>query len=306
MQPQLTLRIVIVNFNTSNALRKCIVSLLESKLTSLKLELRIVDNHSTDDSLDFIDEINFQNIEFQLIKNNANLGFGKACNQGAENFTGKYILFLNPDCFLSEDVLEKTINYFQNNGKENVGIIGIKQLDERLAVSTSYANFPSNYSLLISILKLDILFPKYFKSSLISPRATSCIEVDQIMGSFFLVKNDLFLILQGFDEQFFMYYEEVDFSLRASNVGAKSIYFPFVTAIHIGGKSSENFIAERLFYNLKSRWLFWKKHMNFISQFIYLFIFILEFILRVSSALVSFNFNFLKNTLKSYYFLFSK
>jgi GT2 family glycosyltransferase len=301
-----SLRIVIVNFNTSEALQKCIDSILKSLYRNLKLELRIVDNHSTDNSLEFIDKYEFLDIDFQIIKNNLNLGFGKACNQGAENFTGKYILFLNPDCFLSEDVLEKTINYFQNNGKENVGIIGIKQLDERLVVSTSYANFPSNYSLLISILKLDILFPKYFKSSLISPSATSCIEVDQIMGSFFLVKNNLFLKLQGFDEQFFMYYEEVDFSLRASNVGVKSIYFPFVTAIHIGGKSSENFIAERLFYNLKSRWQYWKKHKDVFALIIYCLIFILELFVRLFLALITLNLKSLSNTLKSYFFLMTK
>lgn len=300
---KVSLRIVIVNFNTSDALEKCIESIIKSNIENIDLQLRIVDNNSSDNSLEFIKEYDFNQIDFQLIKNNSNLGFGRACNQGASNFNGKFILFLNPDCFLNNDVLIKTLNYFESVVSENVGIIGIKLLDEQLNVTTSFANFPNNLSLITSILKLDKLFPSQFNPILVAPTVNNTIEVDQIMGSFFLVKNDLFLKLAGFDETFFMYYEEVDFSLRVRKLGLKSKYYPFVHAIHIGGKSSNNFIAERLFYNLKSRWQYWLKHMDLFSLIVYIFIFIMELFIRLFVALLTFNFKSLKNTILSYILL---
>ncbi len=90
-------------------------------------------------------------------------------------------------------------------------------------------------------------------------------EVDHAMGSFFLVRNILFKKLQGFDERYFVYLEDLDFSLRAKQAGFVSYYFTDAAAYHKGGGTSEQIKARRLFYSLHSRILYWYKHFNWAA-----------------------------------------
>jgi GT2 family glycosyltransferase len=126
-------------------------------------------------------------------------------------------------------------------------------------------------------------------------------EVDQIIGAFFLVRRSLFGALGGFDPRFFVYFEEVDFSLRACQAGYRSFYLATATAYHKGGGSSQQAKATRLFYSLRSRLLFGFKHYPFLEAFTLAFLTLtVEVAARLFAALGSMSLSKLVETLQGY------
>jgi GT2 family glycosyltransferase len=141
-------------------------------------------------------------------------------------------------------------------------------VDDSGAFATSCARFPVLSIFFGQMTGVTRLFPKWFPSHLMSE--SECLEsreVDQIIGAFFLVRRPLFEALGGFDLRFFVYFEEVDFSLRARQMGFRSYYLADTTAYHKGGASSQQAKAARLFYSLRSRLLYGFKHYSFLEAF---------------------------------------
>ncbi|WP_404303060.1 glycosyltransferase family 2 protein [Alicycliphilus denitrificans] len=243
--------IVVVNWNSGSQLKLCLDS-----LSSTVIEKKIViDNFSSDDSAKLIADFH----SVTLILSCTNLGFGKACNLGAEHAQGEFLLFLNPDAAVYPGTLEKSLAFMQDPRNADVGICGVRLKDETGHVARSCARFPSPWGFVAHALGLDRLFPRLGHSMAEWPH-DSTRDVDQVIGAFFLVRRSVFDALGGFDERFFVYFEEVDFSRRARQAGWRSVYLADVQAFHAGGGTSNQVKARRLFYSLRSRLLYAHKH----------------------------------------------
>ena len=248
--------IVIVNWNTGLQLRECVDSVLRC-CGDLAARLYVVDNGSTDGSLDGIEDLP----GVSVIRTGENLGFAAACNIGAAAGDSPYILFLNPDTRLEADSLSVPLAFMERPENARVGICGIQLVDEQGEVSRTCARFPTLGRLTISALGLDKL-PGLRSAGMRMDDwdHESSRRVDQVMGAFFLIRRSLFSLCEGFDQRFFVYFEEVDLSLRAKLAGYDSWYLTGAQAFHAGGGTSRQVKDYRLFYSLRSRLLYGFKH----------------------------------------------
>ena len=254
-----SLDIVIVNWNTGHHLQACLRTIAASDRRGWRLgSVVVLDNASVDKSSDCLD---LGDLPATIVRNEENRGFAAACNQGATGLAGDYLLFLNPDTSLAPDALALTLAFMNEPGQQNVGICGVRVLDSAGNPGVSCARFPTLSTFVGQATGLNRLMPRLFKPHHLSAdecRATR--DVDQVIGAFFLVRRDVFDLLGGFDERFFVYFEEVDFSLRAHQRGYRSVYFAGASVLHHGGVSSGQVKATRLFYSLRSRMLYGFKH----------------------------------------------
>ncbi|MHB8759489.1 MAG: glycosyltransferase family 2 protein [Thiobacillus sp.] len=253
------LDIVIVNWNAGSLLQDCVRSIGEARQDGSRLgRVVIVDNGSTDGSLESLASAS---LPLRIIRNRDNKGFAAACNQGAQDSSADYLLFLNPDTRLFADSLSVPLAFMEAALNQSVGICGIQLIDEHDEVSRSCARFPTPRMIFSKIFGLDRLLPRIFQSHFMEEWGhKENREVDHVIGAFFLVRRHLFEQLNGFDERFFVYLEDLDFSLRAKKSGWTSHYLADARAYHKGGGTSEQVKARRLFYSLRSRILYGYKH----------------------------------------------
>lgn len=250
------LDVVVVNWNSGAQLRACINSIAKYGGEYVSQTI-VVDNGSIDGSEGSVDGV----ANVTMIRAGTNLGFGKACNLGAQKASAEYILFLNPDAALYPDTLANAMCHMQKPSNLQVGICGVQLLDERGQVSRSCARFPSPERFLAHAAGMDRFVPTLGHAMAEWDHAQiRC--VDQVIGAFFLVRRHLFVSLRGFDERFFVYFEEVDFSYRASLAGWSSVYLADTQAFHAGGGTSHQVKARRLFYSMRSRLLYAGKHFS--------------------------------------------
>lgn len=254
--------VVIVNWNAGVQILECVNSVVEFGGEYVD-DIIVVDNNSSDNSAKLVADIP----QVTLLSSSENLGFGKACNFGAARSRSPFILFLNPDARLFETTIEKVISFFQGTGNEPVGICGVQLIDENGHVARSCANLPSTWSLIVHAVGLDRVIPSIGHRLRNWDHSSTC-EVGQVIGAFFFVRRNLFDALGGFDEDFFVYYEEVDFSCRAKHLGWSSFYLAEVQAFHSGGGTSCQVKAKRLFYSLRSRIIYSFKHFNLFGALI--------------------------------------
>ncbi len=298
-----TLRIIVVNWNAGEQLRDCIDSISQAKQEGFFLsKVVVVDNSSKDDSLFGIGELG---VPVSVIRNKKNLGFAVACNQGASDSTEDYLLFLNPDMRLFESSLAEPIAYMQRQENTDVGVAGIQLVDENARVARSCSRFPSLGIFLAQSLGINRL-PRlrYLTQSMAEWAHDDTQPVDQVIGAFFLIRRSIFESLGGFDQRFFVYFEEVDLSYRASKLGFLSVYLTETQAFHVGGGTSSKVKAHRLFYSLRSRLLYGFKHFTPLQAWLLLLItIILEPCSRVLFALAKGSRRDACHTLKGYWML---
>ena len=290
--------IVIVNWNAGKLLRDCIDSIVKYKNNNIGSVI-VVDNASTDDSMSLLPK---DKSYIKLVNEEINNGFGKACNIGARLTNSEYILFLNPDTVINETSIDGVIEFMSKENSSNIGICGI-QLKDDSGISASCSRFPSIGNIISSSIGLSKIFPRLgapmndFSHELNK-------EVDQVMGAFFLIRSNLYEECLGFDERFFVYYEEVDLSKRVNILGFKSMFFAESNAYHVGGGVSQQVKAKRLFYSLRSKSQYSKKHFNYFSNLvIYLSLFLIELPARVIFSLLKLDFKALMETLSAYMML---
>ena len=254
------LDIVIVNWNAGNKLFECLDSVRRS-ITDPSFQLAkcvVVDNASSDGSLD---RIRNMELPLELVENTANKGFGFACNQGARCGAGKYILFLNPDVRLYPESLSGAVSFFESYTEEKIGILGIQMVDQNGAIHRNVARFPTPQSLIYQMFGIDRLWPRRFPPHFMTDWShLDSRVVDQVPGAFFLVRRSVFEGLNGFDERFFMYFEDLDLAYRAHLAGWVNYYLSSVRAFHHGGGTTDQVRALRLFYVLRSRVIYTAKH----------------------------------------------
>jgi len=291
--------IVIVNWNAGKLLYECVESIMHYGEPFVSTVI-VVDNNSCDNSQSFIK--NLSNVT--LIQAHENLGFGKACNLGASHCESEFVLFLNPDASIYPDTLKNILVFM--NAKENlkVGICGIQLYNKNGDIARSNSRFPSVTGFLSHSIGLSKAFPA-LGNTMSEWDHSSTMTVDQVMGAFFLVRRHVFKELDGFDEQFFVYYEEVDFSFRAKHLGWSSVYFAGAQAFHVGGGISQQVKAKRLFYSRRSRIQYVCKHFNVpkITLVLFATLFI-EPVARIVLAIGNRSFASIKETFSAYAMLY--
>lgn len=251
--------IIIVNWNAGEQLQQCLDSIAAADRSAFALAaVVVVDNASTDRSADHLAS---RGLPLRVIHNAENLGFAAACNQGAAGVGTDYLLFLNPDTRLEPDSLDGATAWMEVPEHAATGILGIQLVDDEGTVSRSCARFPTVASMLAKVLGLDRLAPAWFRGYVMEEwdHATSR-PVDHVIGAFYLIRGGLFAKLGGFDESFYVYFEDLDLSRRARAAGFPSYYLAEVRARHTGGGTSARIKSTRLFYSLRSRMIYARKH----------------------------------------------
>jgi len=195
--------------------------------------------------------------EITLLRNSENVGFSKSNNQGVAKAVGEYILILNPDTVIAEDTLEKIISYAES--KKNFGALGVKFIDGTgKFLPECKRNFPS---VKIASQKLLGFSNKYYANHIDENENR---EADILTGAFMLLKRDVYLKIGGFDEDYFMYGEDIDLSYKLSLEGYSNHYFGGTTIIHYKGESTvKDLHYLKNFYGAMQ--LFYKKHFKINS-----------------------------------------
>lgn len=245
--------IIIVNYNGGEVLLGCLES-LEKSSPSIAHEVILVDNCSTDGSPDLVEQ-RFPNV--LLIRQPQNRGFGAGNNVGARFAKGEFLFLLNPDTILSEDILPHLIEIMQQD--PTVGIVGPKLLnpDGSLQLSVSPAlSIAGEYQ----ARKQAKSYQSLRNKTLISQKFNDIQEVDIVVGAAFFIIKSLFDSIGGFDENFFMYFEESDLCRRVQDNGWKIIYTPKVSLIHLKGYSSQEFFNTIIVEYRRSQIYYYQKH----------------------------------------------
>lgn len=263
----LQLSIIIVNYNVKYFLEQCLCSVIKA-CTNTEAEILVVDNNSTDGSKAFFAN-RFPLVNF--IWKDANLGFAKANNEALKLAKGEKILFLNPDTILPEDCLVKCLQFF--NQQKNIGALGVRMIDGAgNFLPESKRGFPSAFtsfckmSGLISLFPHSKIFAKYYLGHL--PESESN-EVDVISGAFMMVDKKVLGAVGSFDEDYFMYAEDIDLSYRLQKANCKNFYFADTTIIHFKGESTTRQSVEYLNNFYGTMVLFVKKHYPKLSGSLY-------------------------------------
>jgi GT2 family glycosyltransferase len=293
------LSIVIVNWNAGQYLLDAIssINLFHQGLT---LEIFVVDNASTDNSVQQLEKIDNLNCDIFIIRNSDNLGFAAACNLGAQRAKGDFLLFLNPDAALFSNTLPTVFEFMNQIANSDVGICGVQLVDSVGNVSRSCTRFPTTLGLVWHAIGVDRLFPRlgHFMSEWDHGQTR---EVDHVIGAFFLIRHSLFLKLHGFDERYFVYLEDLDLSCRAHKLGWRSIYLTDAQAFHVGGGTSAQVKAHRLFYSLRSRQLYAFKHLSWLgANSVLFFSLFVEPISRICFAALRRSWSGVTETLRAY------
>jgi GT2 family glycosyltransferase len=244
--------VVIVNYNVRYFLEQCILS-VQAASTKITTEIIVVDNNSTDESCTVLSE---KYPEVVLIQNKENVGFSKANNQGVKIATGNYILILNPDTIIAEDTLDKIVAY--SKVKRNLGVLGVKLIDgsgefapeSKRGIPTPNASFNKLFG--ISSKRTG----KYYATHL-DENESGIIKVAS--GAFMFIKRTVFNEVKGFNEDYFMYGEDIDLSMKLLNKGYQNYYYADTQIIHFKGESTPKDLKYLNYFHQAMR-IFYKKH----------------------------------------------
>ncbi len=258
----ITLTVGIVNYNTKIHLKKCIASISKNP-PKCSYEIIVVDNASKDGSKKFLKKIQRENIK--VILNKKNIGFGAACNQIASAQKSSYILFLNPDVEVEKDGIDKLLNSLKGNKK--VGVITGKLLFPDGSLQFSCRKSPTILRVLFG---RESVLRKIFPNNIIS-REFLMTDFDYnkiqfpdfIRGAVMLFKMDVFKKIGGFDEKFFLFFEDADICQRLKKMNYKIIYLPEAIFYHsLGESTKKQKIRTKITINI-SMFYFIRKNMNY-------------------------------------------
>ena len=264
------LSIIILSYNTKDITRRTIDSLLETlKKTKLSYEVIVVDNNSTDGSQDML--LTYPRQIIRLLFLHKNVGFGKGNNKALALAKGKYILYLNSDVIHENVNYDTLISYMDTH--TDIGALTVKVVLTNGQIDpASHRGFPTIWRSFTYYAKLEKLFGKVtgvnklfggYHLTYLDVQKTH--EVEAITGAYFLTRKSLMEQLKGFDEDFFMYGEDLDLAYRVKEAGYKVLYYPRYTVTHLkyqSGIKTENTTIrkeiKRHFY--QSMMIFYKKH----------------------------------------------
>lgn len=273
------LSVVIVSYNCRDFLRLCLDSLLWAKRDDI--EVIVVDNASTDSTVQLLKN-DYPTVV--VVENSENVGFGKACNQGMQIAQGRYLLMLNPDTIAPEDLADRVYSFMDSH--LDCGAMGVYMADgcgnylpeSKRMVPTLFNSF-CKFSGLARLFPRSGLLALYYAGH-IRPDQTA--EVEILAGAFMALRREAVEAVGGFDEDYFMYGEDVDLSWRMVQLGWKIYYNPEITIIHFKGESSSKAPSSiKAFY--KAMETFYAKHYDIGSRGL------LMLLVRISARLLLLN-----------------
>ncbi len=259
-EKSVTFSIVIVNYNVREFLDQALKSVV-SALQGQSYEIWVVDNASSDGSVDFVQT---QFPQVHLLANRVNVGFARANNQALAQCRGRYICLLNPDTIVEEKTFTVLQSFLERHPQ--AGAVGCKVLNPDGSLQLACRrSFPTPWVAFSKIIGLAALFPKSrifgrYNLTYLDPEQTA--EVEAISGSFMLIRKEVLDQVGLLDETFFMYGEDLDYCYRIRAKGWKIYYVPETRIIHFKGESSKKspFEQRSLFYQAMR--LFVRKHLH--------------------------------------------
>lgn len=268
--------VVIVTFNSAKTIKSCLFSVDELK----DVEVIVVDNDSSENTIEEIKK--FQKVK--LIENRENLGFGKANNLGVKNSNGENIFFLNPDCVVEKDTVKILTDFLADN--KDVAVVGPKLLNSDGSLQKEISPFPTFLSEIMVLLRLHrltffqkLVYPNYDYSKIQ--------EAEHLIGAALLVRKNIFEDLGGFDENFFLWFEETDLLKRIKKSGYKVVYFPGTSVTHSLGQSTRrvNFLKKQTIWD-KSLIYYFRKHKGWVKLLALLPFIVLSYPAALVSVLI--------------------
>lgn len=251
------LTVVIVHYKATEHLRSCLRSLCDKNCKVI-----VVDNHSQDGSENML-RGEFPHVN--LICNDENLGFAKACNQGVQLADTPYILLLNPDTLVLPEALDKLVSFM--DGHPQAAAAGPRLLNQDGTVQHSAYNFPgyvwvpAHFSRLGPWFRAVPFFRKALQRFLLYfIQEAKMIEVDWVTGACLLLRREALAEVGLLDESFFLFFEEIDWCRRAGEKGWKVYYFPEAEVVHFLAKSAEKNPDVAYLERYRSMLYFYKKH----------------------------------------------
>jgi GT2 family glycosyltransferase len=215
---------IILNYKTPHETLACVDALLAQTISE-EIEIIIVDNDSRDSSVEILRSLLGKEKPIKLMQTEKNIGFSGGNNLGVKTASGDYILIVNPDTTLEKDSLEKMFNFL--NSRDDIAIVGPQLVFPSGTIRDSYRTFPTILDIIIKRTPLSIFFPKRMRDYLQwdkSPYETR--EVDWLVGACMFIKKDFFEKIGGFDERFFLFFDDTDLCKRCRLNGKKVVYFP--------------------------------------------------------------------------------
>lgn len=247
--------VIIVSYNSEDFIEKCLNSLLKN--ISDNCEVIVIDNNSTDQTVNklkkFLPKIT-------LIESNENLGFSKGNNLASKKAKGEYLFFLNPDTEMLEPVLNKLIDF--SNSKEDIGIVAPKLVMPNGKSQESVRKLPTLWGAIKEyIFNIKHTFSQY------APKEEYPTQVETVYGAAFLIKRDLFNQIGGFDEKYFLYYEDIDLCNKIQKLGKKIYYYPKAAIKHLVGATYSE--VDRFKLNYESLTKYHGRFTAFLLQIIF-------------------------------------
>ena len=265
---EIDLSIIIASFNTQDLTSQAISSVVK-ETKNINYEIIVIDNDSHDGSIEVLEDLASKYKNIKLILNKENVGFGGANNQGMKEARGRYVLLLNSDTLISDNVLEKMVVWMDENQKAGIATCSLLFKEGNLQGTGGY--FPTLPRVFMWMTFLDDipgisnLIKPFHPMHGLSPLDknedffTKKHQMDWITGAFFIIRKEVVEQMKGFDKDYFMYVEEVDYCYRAKKNGWEIWYLPEYSIIHYGGASST---AETpILGEIKGLKIFYKKHM---------------------------------------------
>ena len=257
------LSVIILNYNVRHFLELCVLS-VQNAIQNIDAEIIVIDNHSQDDSCRMMKE-RFPNVK--LIENSENLGFPKGNNIGVSQAQGEYICILNPDTVVAEDTFTKVLAFAKK--QKDLGIVGVKLIDGTgNFLPESKRGIPTPFVAVTKITGLYKIFPKLFGeyyAQHLSEDETGKVAI--LVGAFMVMKRELYNEIGGFDENCFMYSDDIDLSFMALQKGKSNYYFHETSVIHYKGESTvKDGTYMKRFREAMN--FFYKKHFS-ISSFLF-------------------------------------
>ncbi len=249
--------VIIVNFNGGALLTECVRSVLSS---GVPVEVIVADNKSTDDSLLFLNRSVGADAWLQIVEIGRNLGFAAANNIVLPRMRGEYLLFLNPDCIVQPDTLQRMLEIMQSNPE--VGMAGclLRNLDgtEQPGCRRS---IPTPWRAFVLAFWLSRLSSRMFSDFIAhtQPLSSAPVEVEAISGAFMFVRRSALEQVGTMDEGYFLHCEDLDWCMRFHQAGQKVLFVPNVEVTHAKGVCSDNSQIKVEWYKHKGMVRFYRK-----------------------------------------------
>lgn len=247
--------VVVVSWNVRDELRLCLESILRAhKNSALGYEIIVVDNASSDKSPQMVASL-FPNVK--LLRNDTNVGFAAACNQGVAVAKGEYLLFLNPDTVLSDEGVDSLCNFLQE--QPNVGVVAPKLIYEDGEIQPSVRRYPTPWIMFLLLTKLSRLAVssvKWRRYVYDNFNYQSLRSVEQVMGAVMVMPRSVFDAVGGFDSGFFIWFEEVDLCKRVRDAGYLVFFNPVASVVHARSRSfaQQSIVWRQKQFSRSARW----------------------------------------------------